>query len=115
MSYFDEAVRGLLEAEGSKVNPHDNGRGPSKYGVTLATYRELYFRAKEADIYALSEAQAIDFYRRWAWEPRGLGLIDDQAVANKLLNLGANVGPGLAVMWLQRAVGAKPVDGIVGP
>jgi lysozyme family protein len=114
MSSFETAIGPLLADEGEGVNPHDNGRGPSKWGVTLMSYRELVPSATEQDIYDLTREQATAFYRRMHWDKFHIGLIDDQPIATKLLNLGANIGQGTAIQFLQRAVGA-PADGTIGP
>jgi len=113
MSSFNDALTPLIRDEGSRVNPHDNGRGPSKYGVTLATYRDFKPDASEKDICNLTLMQATAFYRWW-WEKYHLGLIDSQDVANKLFNLGVNCGQETVNRWAQRAVGAH-ADGVIGP
>ena len=114
MSTFSEAIGPLLEHEGSAVVPQDHGRGASKWGITLATYREMFPAAETADIVQLGREQAISFYRRMFWEQLRLGLIEDQSVANKALDLCVNMGGATGIKMLQRAIGA-PADGVLGP
>jgi lysozyme family protein len=113
MALFDLAIGPLLEEEGRRVVPSDNGRGPSRYGVTLLTYQEFKPEATAADIYRLTKMQATTFYRWW-WVRWKYGLVDDQEVANKLFDLGVNQGAGLVIKFAQRAVGTRD-DGILGP
>jgi lysozyme family protein len=115
MSQFAAAIGGLLKNEGSALVSNDHGRGASKYGITLATYRELHPAATDDDIARLGPEQATAFYRTAFWERYHLGLLEDQEVANKVLDLGVNMGGGTAVRLLQRAIGVSPADGVLGP
>lgn len=115
MSDFNAAVKVLLSHEGSDYVPDDHGRGPSKYGITLATAQDaLYPDWTAKNIRALTEASAADFYHEAFWRRFHLGLIDDQEVATKMLELAVNIGPGTAIRLLQRAVGAGQ-DSLLGP
>jgi lysozyme family protein len=114
VSRFDLAIGPLLKNEGSAYVPEDHGRGASRWGVTLKSYRELCPSAQTADIHELGREQAIAFYQRMFWDRYNLALIEEQAVANKVLDLAVNCGPGTAIRILQRAIGA-PVDGVLGP
>jgi|SRR5579872_38256 len=115
MSDVELEIPLLLANESDEVIPDDNGRGPSKYGVTLETYR---FISKDPAIppeaiWDLTLDEAKNFYRLW-WKLYHIGLIEDQALAGKLMDFGFNAGPGLATKILQRIVGVKD-DGILGP
>ena len=112
MSTFEDAIPVLLDDEGGEFIENDNGRGPSKWGVTLATYQQFHLQSTAADIRNLGKEEAIAFYRKAFWEEYHLGLIDPQPVATKMLDLTANVGP-IAIKWLQAACGV-PQDMILG-
>jgi len=114
MSTFESAITPLLAHEGSTLVPEDNGRGPSKYGVTLKSAREFYPHWTAADIARLDPAGAAEFYRVAFWRRYGVGLIESQGVADKVLDLAVNIGGGTAVRLLQSAVGVKQ-DGLIGP
>ncbi|MEN6532228.1 MAG: glycosyl hydrolase 108 family protein [Bryobacteraceae bacterium] len=114
MSTFEAAITVLLEHEGGRLIADDHGRGPSKWGVTLATAREIHPEWNGGDIARLTAERAAEFYRAQFWERYRIGLIDDQALATKLLDLAVNVGPGTAIKILQRSVGTA-VDGALGP
>lgn len=113
MSEFQPAGEQLLKDEGSAVVPDDHGRGASKFGITLATAVETEPNWTSDTIETLTEQAAMEYYKSW-WERYHIGLIDNQAVAAKVFNLGFNVGPGTAIRFLQDAVGAHP-DGNLGP
>jgi len=113
MSVFNLAVQALLTEEGGAYVPNDNGRGPSRWGVTLMTYQAFYPSAVAKDIFGLTPEEAIAFYRAAYWVFYQLGLIDDQDVATKMLDLTVNVGRP-AICWLQNAAGVVE-DGMLGP
>jgi lysozyme family protein len=112
MSDFSEAIPVILHNEGSAYVPDDNGRGPSKFGITLETYREYFPKATAEDILNLGPEQATAFYRIAVWERFHIGLLDSQGVAGKVLDLVVNCGP-IALKWLQRSVDSCE-DGILG-
>src|ERR1039458_1169142 len=112
MSDFSLAIPMILKNEGSAYVPDDNGRGPSKWGITLATYQEYFPKATAEDIQNLGPEQATAFYRIAVWERFHIGLIDSQAVAAKVFDLIVNCGP-IAIKWLQSAVDTCE-DGLLG-
>ena len=112
MSDFSIAIPVILKNEGSAYVPDDNGRGPSRFGITLTSYRETYPAATSDDIFSLGPAQATDFYRKCFWEHYQIGLLDDQMCATKVFDLTVNCGP-IAIKWLQRSVDSCE-DGILG-
>lgn len=120
---FADWFRRAVEFEG-KVNedvPGDNG-GPTRWGITLGRLASVRgvktpkrgtaaFESLKADLYALSEDQIREIYRRDYWEavradelPPGLSL----AVADFALNS----GPARAVKALQKALG-NPQTGVM--
>ena len=113
MSDFEKAVKVVLSNESGKLNPDDNGRGPSKWGVTLETAREFWPACAPADIEAMDEQKAACFYRVAFWGLYRIGLIENQELATQVLDLAVNMGP-IAIKLLQRSVGTED-DGIMGP
>ena len=113
MSLFSAAIPVVMRNEGSAYISDDNGRGPSRYGVTLETYREFYPDATATDILNMSQGQAQEFYRRAFWDQYHLVAIDDQVLATKLLDLTVNTGP--KAIWVLQEVLGVPQDGCIGP
>lgn len=110
MTNVDEMVDGLIEREGGYVDhPADRG-GPTRFGITEAVARAHGYAGAMAD-FPRSEAEAV--YKRLYWlRPR----FDEVAkrvprVAAELFDTGANMGPGVAATFLQRALTALNRNG----
>lgn len=100
-----ELLDGLLDREGGYVNhPADKG-GPTKYGITEAVARAHGYAGAMRD---LPREEAMAVYRRLYWQrPR----FDEVArrlpiIAAELFDTGVNMGPAVAVTFLQRALNA---------
>lgn len=106
MSYFDQCFAMLVGHEGGYVNdPRDPG-GETRYGISKRAYPDV-------DIRNLSLEQAKAIYKRDYW---GRCRCDElpEGVAFDVFDAAVNSGPGQAIRWLQRAVGAAD-DGVIGP
>ena len=113
MSDFDACIEQLLCNEGAGLVAEDYGRGPSRYGITLKTLQESQPDATADGIVNMTAEAAAEFYRAQFWDRYRIGLIQEQALAFKVLDVGVNIGGGTAIKLLQRAVGAT-ADGIMG-
>jgi lysozyme family protein len=103
-------VDGLLEREGGYVNhPADKG-GPTCFGITEAVARAHGYGG---NMRHLPREDAAAIYTRMYWlRPR----FDDIAkrsgpIAAELFDTGVNMGPGVAVTFLQRALTALNRNG----
>jgi len=122
-----QTVRQIAEAivarEGGYVNDPDDPGGATQYGVTIHTMRRLGLdlnrdgRLSEADVRALTRAQAVDiFVRHYFQAPRIAELPEllQASVFDMYVNAGGN-----AVRILQRMVRDMridvTVDGVIGP
>lgn len=120
MACSTKAISKLLDNEGGAFVSNDRGRGPSKWGITLATAR-VYTIVTNAWIENLTRDQAAAWYKVHYWDAMHLELIQDCAVATKILDLSVNIGNGTAVRLLQQvliALGthtAIVIDSIMGP
>lgn len=93
MADFKIAVLLTLKHEGGYVNnPHDKG-GPTKYGITQADMPGV-------DISQITIDQAVAYYAEHYWKTL-YSQINDQAIANKLFDLGVLFGVGTAIKLLQ--------------
>jgi lysozyme family protein len=102
MSDFTAAVNALLTNETGQFIPDDNGMGASKWGITEVTAKGFGLGWTAEDIQSLTREAALSFYERFYWQGAHVGLLADQGVANKALDLLVNVGP-IAIKWLQAA------------
>jgi lysozyme family protein len=101
----DALIEALIDREGGYVaNPADKG-GPTCFGITEAVARANRYRGAMRD---LPREEAAAIYRRLYWlRPR----FDEVAkrsgrIAAELFDTGANMGPAVAVTFLQRALTA---------
>jgi len=106
----DHLIEALIEREGGYVNHPDDRGGPTRYGITEAVARAHGYAGKMAE---LPQDEAVAIYRRLYWlRPR----FDEVArrvprVAAELFDTGANMGPGVAATFLQRALTALNRNG----
>jgi len=118
-SNFLPSVNHLLKDEKGILVTDDNGRGPSKWGITWETAQAVGFLEKPETIATLTRDQAIVFYRRYLWDEMHLSLLSSLPLASRLLNLGVNIGPATAIHWLQRTINSLNMrvkdDGVLGP
>jgi type VI secretion system secreted protein VgrG len=120
MASFGDALDVVLRHEGSRYtdDPHDPG-GPTRWGVTLGTLRQIRPGATPSDVARLTREEAEETYRRLWWEPLLLDAVAGQTVAAKIFDLSINLGVPAGVRLLQRALGqlGHPVaiDGVMGP
>ena len=101
----DRLIDGLIEREGGYVNhPADRG-GPTNYGITLAVARANGYAGPMRDM-PRAEGEAI--YRRLYWTRPGFDAVAALSgrVAAELFDTGVNMGPAVAVTFLQRALTA---------
>lgn len=101
----DELLRSLVEREGGYVNhPADRG-GATMYGITAEVARAHGYVGPMRQM-PRAEAEAI--YRRLYWLRPNLGAVatHSRAVAAELFDTGVNMGPAVAITFLQRALTA---------
>jgi lysozyme family protein len=68
---FDSAVSFVLEHEGSRLNPNDNGAGASKYGILQKTLKQIDPKGRIArDVSRLDERKAKEVYKK-IWDMTG--------------------------------------------
>ena len=102
-------VDGLIDAvigrEGGYSNhPADRG-GATRWGITEAVARAHGYRG---DMQAFPREDAVAIYRRIYWLRPGFDRVGAVApkIAAELFDTGVNMGPGMAVSFLQRTLNA---------
>jgi lysozyme family protein len=105
MATFEEAVNNTLQWEGKYTwDPNDPG-GETNWGISKRDH-------PNEDIKNMTVDRAKAIYREGYWKDL-YGEISLQPVANKLFDMGVNMGVGTAVRILQFALGVT-VDGLFG-
>lgn len=120
----DAIFQSILDTEGGYTNnPADKG-GPTKYGITQAVARAHGYTGDMRD---LPRSQALAIYELDYWFRPGFDLVAEvsPAIAAELCDTGVNMGPSVAIKWLQRWLtalndGGKfypdlSADGKIGP
>ena len=100
-----DLINALIEREGGYCNhPADKG-GPTRFGITEAVARAQGYRGAMKE---LPQDEAAAIYRRLYWQRPRLDEIARRAprVASELFDTGVNMGPAVAVTFLQRALTA---------
>ena len=103
-------VAELIEREGGYTNhPSDRG-GPTRWGITEAVARAHGYGGAMAEL-PREDAEAI--YTRLYWLRPRFNQVARRApkVAAELFDTGANMGPGVAATFLQRALTALNRNG----
>ena len=98
-------IDALIDREGAYVNHSADRGGPTCFGITEAVARAHGYRGAMRD---LPHAEAAVIYRRLYWQrPRFDEIATRSArIAAELFDTGANMGPAVAVTFLQRALTA---------
>jgi lysozyme family protein len=101
----DKLIDDAIGREGGYTDhPADRG-GATRWGITEAVARAHGYRG---DMRVFPRDEAIELYKRIYWVRPGLDHIGDIApdLAAELFDTGVNMGPGVAVSFLQRALNA---------
>ncbi|RST29977.1 hypothetical protein HMF7854_03395 [Sphingomonas ginkgonis] len=117
-------VEALIEREGGYVSNSADRGGPTRYGITEAVARAHGY---SGPMDALPRDEAVAIYKRLYWFRPRLDAIAERStrIAEELFDTGVNMGPAVAVTFLQRALTALnrnakdypdlAPDGRVGP
>lgn len=102
---IDKLIETLIAREGGYVDhPADRG-GPTNWGITQAVARANGY---SGPMPALPRIEAARIYRHLYWERPRFNAIAALAptVAAELFDTGVNMGPAIAIGFLQRALNA---------
>lgn len=108
--YIDELIR----REGGYVNhPSDRG-GPTMYGITEVVARAYGYSGPMQE---MPRALAVQIYTERYWTDPKFHLVNDHSavLAEKLLDIGVNMGPMVASRFLQRALNVLNQEGRIYP
>ena len=107
---LDTLIDALIEREGGYVNDSADKGGPTCFGITEAVARAHGYAGPMRQ---LPREQAAAIYRRLYWlRPRFDEIAGRSArIAAELFDTGVNMGPAVAVTFLQRALTALNRNG----
>ncbi len=107
---IEKLIEDVIAIEGDYSNhPADRG-GPTRWGVTEAVARRHGY---PGDMRHFPYAEAVVIYKRNYWLRPGFDKISKHApqLAEELFDTGINMGPGVAISFLQRALNALNRNG----
>jgi lysozyme family protein len=99
----------LIDREGGYVNHSSDRGGPTNYGITEAVARAHGYSGAMRD---LPRAEATAIYKRLYWLRPRLDQVAKRSepIAEELFDTGVNMGPAVAITFLQRALSALNRD-----
>lgn len=100
---IENLIDNVIAIEGDYSNhPADRG-GPTRWGVTEAVARAHGY---EGDMRHFPRSEAARIYKRKYWQRPGFDKINRQApkLAEEMFDTGINMGPGIAIGFLQRSL-----------
>ena len=104
----------ILSFEGGYSNKKSDRGGATMKGVTLETFRKVYGASKTAsDLKKITDEQWHHIFKKYYWDACKADQINNQSVANLLVDFAYNSGVSRAVQKIQTIVGTK-ADGIMG-
>jgi lysozyme family protein len=101
----DALIDGLIDREGGYVDNSADRGGPTCFGITEAVARAHGYAGP---MRLLPREQAAAIYRRLYWQRPHLDEVAERSprVAAELFDTGVNMGPAVAITFLQRALTA---------
>lgn len=104
----------IIKTEGGFTDCDDDRGGPTKYGITLATYSRYLGRpATIEELKHVTKPVAQDILREEYYVKPGIDQLP-HPLAEQVLDAAVNMGQKTAIKMLQQALGLKE-DGRIGP
>lgn len=107
-------IDGVLQREGCYVDNADDRGGATNWGITEAVARAFGYTGSMRD---LPRERAREIYRTRYWAQPKFDQLHDVSpvIAEKLMDIGVNMGPATGVKFLQRALNALNSKGTLYP
>jgi lysozyme family protein len=97
MSKFEPAFKIMIEHEGGYTNDPEDIGGKTRFGVSKRSHPDV-------DIEHLTLEHAKQIYKKEYWDSIRLDEINDQTIANKVFDIGVNIGTRRIIGLLQSAI-----------
>jgi lysozyme family protein len=118
---LNAAEGGYQNLVGDSGNYNSLGqRVGTNHGISAKTYENWINRPPSvSDMKNMSKAEALQIYKLWYWNKLGADYIENQSIADVLVDHGVNAGTGTAGKMIQRILNQYfnynlVVDGVVG-
>lgn len=114
MANYKELIPFILRWEGGFSNRKSDRGGATNKGITLATYRSVFGQNKSVDdLKKLTDAEWMTIFKKLFWDKCKADSIQDQSIANLLVDWAWNSGATTPIKKLQGILGVT-ADGIIG-
>lgn len=111
MADISKLVPFILKWEGGFVNDKDDRGGATNRGVTLKTFRRHFGMNKTVDdLKRMTDEQFTTVLRSGYWDECHADRIENQNVANALVDFAWHSGPGTAIRRLHKVLGMGDVS-----
>lgn len=98
---FKIALRETLNHEGGYTNDAYDSGGKTNYGITIGVARQNGYNGDMKDI----DMETVErIYKKCYWTPLKLDKLESQKVANKVFDIGVNMGIGTSAKILQKTI-----------
>lgn len=128
MANFNDFLKILQNVEGGyQKHSQDSGNYNSlgqlvgtNWGISAKTYeRWIKKPPSESDMRTMLKSTAVQIYKLWYWNVMRGDSINNQSIANIIIDHGVNAGIGLAAKEVQRVLNQKfgyalAMDGTIG-
>lgn len=111
-----QIIEEIIEREGGYSDREADKGGPTNWGVTLTTLRQVRNNPNltEEDVKRLTKDDARIIYREEYIKVPRFDLIADDRLRAQMIDFGVNSRPSRSTRYVQRIVGVKE-DGHLGP
>lgn len=113
---IEQIIDDLIEREGGYSDRSADKGGPTNWGITIRTLRNLRNNPNltAQDVKRLTKDEARQIYQHEYIEAPKFNLVANDHLRIQLIDFGVNSGPDDAVKAMQRVIGVKE-DGNIGP
>ncbi len=114
MANFYQYAHKLVDLEKGYSNRASDKGGPTKYGITLATWQKYGYdkngdgKIDAEDVKLITPEEALSIAKKAYWDELSADTIKNQSIAEFLVDWGYNSGTGTAANHVQKLVGITP-------
>lgn len=103
MHFKDEAIKNIIKIEGGYVDDPSDSGGETKYGITKKVAMDFGIKKPMKD---LTKKDATEIYEELYWHSIKADdiLSMSESIAEKLFDIGVNMGVGRAAEFMQRSL-----------
>lgn len=110
-----EKIKAWIRKWEGKNFVNDPDDTPTKWGVTIATYRQAFGKDKTIeDLKNMSEDEWDTIFKKFYWNKMKCDKIKNWSICQLCVSMCWGSGSSTAIKKIQSCIGCKLIDGIVG-